>query len=290
MKKSISVLLLILLTVCLAACQATDVPPPTSGSGEIIDISDPTLTVYYHEVFHVTLESSIRTKELSDAWTQTLIEKLLYAPETGETEEKISDEVFTHEEFDKYNGRLNINEGVSWFLTNGALFRYQNQKLYRVETYLGEGREVECSDELKTMLKGAIYYAPTNFYSGTWRNGNLELKHVFDTEHKIEVTVDSILYEPPQSSPKTDRKYVIQLSLLAQEDLTAGVSCTTEYSEDNWGDMEHTTAQLKAGEKQTVTVELFMNRSFNFTLNVKISAAGQTDSNIEISVSAPSGK
>ena len=84
MKKSISLILVFLLLFALGACNTPveDDPPEEPFVGEELQI-----VTYYERVTPKSLH--IRTKTLSDEWTQGLIQALIQAPETGETADKI---------------------------------------------------------------------------------------------------------------------------------------------------------------------------------------------------------
>ena len=265
----------------------------TEFQGENVTLPEPPggydkLTVLTHSVVHPAGYSRIRKKELADGWTQNLIETLLNAPETGASVEKLSDdETIPNSLIDSYGTHLPVQQYTRWFILEDTMFRYiesPDSKLYRVENHLGAGKEVALSDELKEMLADAIWYAPTNYYTGTWSKDKFELKHTFSAEHDVDVSVNKITH----TSDSTDGgKYTVRLTLQSQKDLSVNISYTAHFSEDNLGESDSTTVSLEAGKAKTIDIEFSQYKRHSFTLKMRISADNVPDNKIEIRVQSP---
>ena len=252
MKKSISLILVFLLLFALGACNTPveDDPPEEPFVGEELQI-----VTYYERVTPKSLH--IRTKTLSDEWTQGLIQALIQAPETGETADKISNEEVT-----KYAESLPIPSGTRWFITGNIMFRLMDDKLYRVNRHLGEGREVEYSDALKEMVLNACYYAPYNSYRGTWKNGTLEVEHVFENKSTVDITVEEI-------TRISERRYKAKVTLYSTRTQTVEFWYRSQQSEDNFGSTEETEIQLRKGKKETIEIEFY---GFNYGFYIQLRA------------------
>ena len=262
----------------------TEIPSDSQTSAEpsenqiLLPVDDGTLKSLTHKcTVPLAVKSRIDTKNLSGAWTEELIEKLLQAPETGATIEKFSDQEIPQIYFEEFAEGLDIDRGTTWFLAKDVMFRYvKNKGLCRVETLLGEGKEVELSSELQEQLEVARLYAPTNTYLGTWKNRKLELKHVFEKEQKVEFSVEEIV-------KLSSEKYRIKYSLLSEEDQSVSLTLKSQQSEDNIGSFDMKTVELKANEKQTLEFEFSGWKIISFDLNIYVFVDGNTtDSHIKI--------
>lgn len=315
MKKLCSLFLILLLTLSLVACGEPE-PTDTISSGEpalseplsdtvttdansdadtevstdsqdsatsseevvLLPVEDGTLKILTHVcTVPFAVQSRIQTKTLSGAWTEELIEKLLQASETGASVEKLSDKKITPLHFENFAEGLDIDRGTSWILVENVMFRYIKDKEFcKVETYMGDGKEIALSDELKEQLEIALYYAPTNTYLGTWENGNLEIKHVFEREQQVEFSIEEIV-------KLSSKKYRIKYSLLSEEDQSVRLSLESQQSEDNIGSLDTKTVELKANEKQTLEFEFSGWEIVSFNLNIYVFVDGNTtDSRIKI--------
>ena len=153
---------------------STDSQDSATSSEEVVllPVEDGTLKILTHVcTVPFAVKSRIQTKTLSGAWTEELIGKLLQASETGASVEKLSDKKITPLHFEDFAEGLDIDRGTRWILVENVMFRYIKDKEFcKVETYMGDGKEIALSDELKDQLEIALYYAPTNTYLGTWEN------------------------------------------------------------------------------------------------------------------------
>ena len=321
MKKLISLALILLLTLSLAACGkpatsetgSTDTPPTEATDSAVSTDSQPasvtteeeepeeppveyeTLTIQIHETtIPVSVSSRIRTKTLSDEWTEGLIEKLLQAPETGVTVEKFSDQEIPQRHFEDFAEKIDIlvsKGSVTWFIARDVMFRYvrkgTDKLLCKVETHLGEGKEIELSEELIKMLKMAIEYAPMTRYRAALENGTLEQEYLFEGKHEIEVFIEEIV-EIPATDKKSSPKYNVKLSLLSKKDKTVHLDLGPVMSGDSVIMVETKTAELslKANQKQVqeFVIEGFPSGMLVIPAVIQITVDKETDCYVNIAI------
>ena len=125
-----------------------------------------------------------------------IIESLAKLEETGEFIPKISDDTIIDYAEVNY---LPIKNGTVWIDCGKAgLFRLDPSmsEICRVETHLGEGVALEMTDTLKELLRQAWYYAPYDYWNGTYNNGEVTLNRVYNGDSAIEwVEIESIHIE-----------------------------------------------------------------------------------------------
>ena len=126
-----------------------------------------------------------------------IVEIVLNLEETGETMPKISDDIIVM--YDEYLNYIPTERGTVWIDCGKAgLFRLDPSmsEICRVETHLGEGVALEMTDTLKELLRQAWYYAPYDYWDGTYNNGEVTLNRVYNGDSAIEwVEIESIHIE-----------------------------------------------------------------------------------------------
>ena len=259
MKKSISLILVFLLLFALGACNTPveDDPPEEPFVGEELKI-----LTYYQGDGGIILPHC-GTKTLSDEWTQGLIQALIQAPETGETADKISDKEIT-----EFSAELPVPDQTKWFITGNYIFRLIDNRLYRVDSHLGAGKELEYSEELQKMVYDASHYAPYNSYRGTWKNGTLEVEHVFENKSTVDIRVEEIKYTPSKEN-KHSYVYTAKLILVSSVDQAVKLRTDVYASEDNRGGGDCPEVVLKKGEETPVEIKIY---GFPFSFSVSIIA------------------
>ncbi len=107
-----------------------------------------------------------------------IIDALKAMKETGETVPKISDDVF-----EIGGGQYSAERGTMWIESAGKIYRLTPDlsQLCLVETHFGEGKVLEITDEFKTNVNNAWYYAPYDYYKGTYNKGDytVDLESIF---------------------------------------------------------------------------------------------------------------
>lgn len=198
-----------------------------------------------------------------------MINALSGLKETGEITEKLSDEIV-----DECTGALPIERGTLWIEgMDGVIYRLSPdlEQICRVQTHLGRGKVLEMTDELSDLLWDAWQYYPNDCYSGTYKNGKIDLKHVYEADSIIRsVQIDSINISNEISS-------VNQISLLFAANQSINVTATLEsfQSNDNRGSWTVKDVRLIKGEQTRINMEFtgFGNISYQVVIradNTKI--------------------
>lgn len=251
MKKYISLFLIALLIFSFTACGETDLNGNTSSDSSVSsenteEASYDTLTIWKYIFDH---GYHISTKKISNEWAQNLIEELLALPENGNVSEKISDQQITTTGF--LDNKLPLPTPSFWLMTGDVIFRYEtNGNLYRVETHLGEGKQLNLPKEIKDKIVAAIYYAPTNSYRGSFKDGVLQVDHVFPVEDCVEISINEI-------TRISSKKCRVSFNLLSKTDCSDSLRTVSRQSSDNIGSWEYPKIELEANKTRTFEFEFY---------------------------------
>ncbi len=196
-----------------------------------------------------------------------MIDHLDSLKETGETSPKLSD----IEELPAYGYDVpeNVERGTFWVSYGDKLYRADPvfETICFVETYFGEGKVLEMPEELSKMLWDAWYYAPYDYYTGTYVNGGEipEPEHRYSADSNVTVKIKDFhvikAHHPENNSvtveltAKTDCKAVVTLDCYASDDNLSG------------GDWKEIT--LKAGQPQELTLN-FGGFTFNYWIKISV--------------------
>lgn len=122
----------------------------------------------------------IETCELSDSIIAA-VEKMT---ETGETVEKISDDVINED-----TTQPPIERGTMWIELGSRIYRIDPDfaQLCRVDGHLGKGYVMNASSQLKKMISDAWQYHPYDYYTGSYNNRTdvTELYHVYNAPSEL---------------------------------------------------------------------------------------------------------
>ena len=217
----------------------------SSGAEDGETEKEPAIRMMKYNVFYCDISTkSIYAGELADA----IIEGIEALEPTGETVEKISDEVV-----DQYSQDLPVPYDTMWLEIGDKIYRIDPEgKIYLVESHLGAGVALETvSEELKVDINKAWFYYPGDYYLGTYYNetNEIELKNMYSTQNEIEVNVKDIAI---LSTCHHDEVNKITVELISTVDGTFDIDWRSESSSDNIGSMGDTCVELKAGVPQTV--------------------------------------
>jgi transcriptional regulator with XRE-family HTH domain len=106
---------------------------------------------------------------------------------------------------------------------------------------------LKITEEFKTDIYNVYNYAPFDYYTGTYNNGDtaVELKNVFSASSTIQMNVKSI-------SDVGEEKSTITLEIISSIDQEIGINLDCWQSGDNLGSGDNKKVNLKASVPETV--------------------------------------
>lgn len=219
---------------------------------------------------------SYKTIEACDT-LYNIIDYLKNAKETGKTTEKISDDVL-----ELGGGEYPVERGTIWIEWGNKIYRLSHDRslLCLVDTHFGEGEVLEVTEEFLTNVNNAWYYVPYDYYIGTYRNSDdtFEFKHIFESPSSVQITVKSI--EIANGSDFGDgavNKITVELLSTTDQEITIDLDC--RQSDDNLGEGDSKTVQLKKDVPVTVKLSFSGWSDFYYWIYIK---ADYTMARIEI--------
>lgn len=221
-------------------------------------------------------------KEIAfDEPAYSIIDALAGLKETGEIAPALSDETVDLPSMVGYNVGLSAPPGTMWIRSSGKIYRLdpEMKQLCRVETYMGEGRVLEFTEELKHLIVCAWEYYPYDYYSGTFneKTRELTLSNVYSKPSSVSVRVTGI--KLADEYDRVAKKNRITVELVSDRDQYVTVFAQCRQSEDNIGMGEQKQISMRAGEAKTVELAFSGWMEFNFQVSV---TAGNTYVNIDI--------
>lgn len=216
----------------------------------------------------------VSVKDVSEyAIASELVAALRGLTPTGEIEPKISDDTLT-----PGGGDYPVDPGTLWVETEEALYRVSRDfdAVCLVETAFGEGRVLELTAEVRHLFFGGWYYAPYDFYTGSYQSGNsrVELKNVFPAPSAVAISVKEVYVEKEFHGENNK----VVLELVSPVDQTLRVSYSSYASDDNRGSDGGETVELRAGVPVTVECT-FCGFNFGYWLAIR---AGNTKVELQI--------
>ena len=174
---------------------------------------------------------------------------------------------FSYEDIDELAGYLPITPGSVWIDCGSVgLFRLNPDmtEICLVQTYFGEGLELQMTDNLYELLRRAWYYHPYDCWSGSYKNGTVTLEHVYKTDSAIDtVEIESIYIENKIDSKNNQ----IKLKIQANESKLIKASLYSYQSDDNLGSNEAKEIELVKGEVTELEFEFY---GFPYSYSVTI--------------------
>ena len=200
------------------------------------------------ELFQYTWDGwGISTKKVGACdVAYNIIDALKAMKETGEIVPKISDEVF-----EVGGGQYSAERGTMWIESSGNIYRLTSDlsQICLVETHFGEGKVLEITDEFKTNVNNAWYYAPYDYYKGTYNKGDytVDLESIFKSGSTVQLSIKKIQIESGYDPTNT-----ITVELISSVDQEVNIKLNCQQSDDNLAAGDYRTVQLKEGEPTTV--------------------------------------
>ena len=181
-----------------------------------------------------------------------IVEIVLNLEETGETMPKISDDIIVMD--DEYLSYIPTERGTVWIdCGRVGLFRLDPSmtEICRVETHLGEGVVLEMTETLKELLRQAWYYAPYDYWDGTYNNGEVTLNRVYNGDSAIEwVEIESIHIE---NAYHTESNKIV-FKLKSSENKMVRYHFESYHSSDNFASKKSGYIELIKDEEVTLEI------------------------------------
>ena len=211
----------------------------------------------------------IGTKTLSQCdIVDRISDALKNANKTGETVEKISDDVI-----DDYTYDLPVQYGTLWLEIGTDIYRIDSEfgRLCRVDTHLGEGIVLEFGEDLRKDIIDAYQYyrtpdIPLDYYSGTYTRSTdtFEINHLHDAYSSVGVKLKDF-----DVSAVGGLSNKVVLELVSDRDKTVFISVESQQSDDVIGGGSSKTVDLKKGVVETVELDFGGFRS-RYWINISI--------------------
>ena len=194
-----------------------------------------------------------------------IIECLSGLQETGDFIPEISEE-----EINAFTVELPVTKGTVWLECGSVgLFRLDPQmtEICKVQTHLGEGKVLQMTDTLKQLLELAWYYYPSDYWSGTYENGNVTLQQEYKNKSVVEwVRIENICIDSESHSKNNQ----ISLRIMPASTQTVEVELTSYQSDDNLYDLYRKEIDLIDGEETVLDLEFYGNHRVKYSVVIKI--------------------
>jgi hypothetical protein len=132
-----------------------------------------------------------------------------------------------------------------------GLFRLNPEmtEICKVQTFLGEGKVLQMTDTLKELLVQAWNYHPSDYWTGSYKNGKVALQQVYKRDSAVEwVEIESIHIDNTVKSQNN----TITLRIRANESKIVVPSILSYHSNDNLGSSDYKELELVNGEETTL--------------------------------------
>lgn len=207
---------------------------------------------------------------ISTKWIATcdlaysIIDALEEMRETGETVDKISDDVVNEN-----TTQPPIECGTMWIELGSKIYRMDRNstQLCRVEGHLGKGYVMDASEQLKKMINDAWQYHPYDYYTGSYNNetNKIEINHVYDAPTDVHVHIKEV-----EVVNDYDPKNKITIELISTIDQTISVRLNCSQSDDNLAEGDAKDVTLKAGKAETVELSFGGWKDFNYWIDISV--------------------
>ena len=280
MKKALCFVMVTLLALTLASCDGfhrnddtTTAPPPpeeTPTGNVIYDPTepaprrtfpeDPTYTGKISFFAPALTMSGISEITVGSPFSKYFVETLASLAETGETTPALPHDGW--EDSSPVKGTPDCIVGFSrdyyWIQTELGLYRvYTPEKmLSAVDSYFGEGRILEVSEEFWKDLEDIQYHTTSDTWFGEYKDGVLTVSHTGKGNTQVTVRITSITFEEDNFRKPGQ----LTVELLSAVDTTKTVRLSLS-CEDVVGQGDAQTVELKANIPQTVTLNFHFDWS-----------------------------
>lgn len=273
MKKVLCFVMATLLALMLASCDGshqnddtTTAPPPpeeTPTGNVIYDPTEPAPRRTFPEdptytgkisFFAPAPISGVYQRTVGSPFSKYFVETLASLAETGETTPALPRD--GGEDSTPVKGTPDCISGFSrdyyWIQTELGLYRvYTPEKmLSAVDSYFGEGRILEVSEEFWKDLEDIQYHTTSDTWFGEYKDGVLTVSHTGKGNTQVAVRITSITFEEDNFRKPGQ----LTVELLSAVDTTKTVRLSLSIG-DVIGLGDTQTVELKANVPQTVTLD-----------------------------------
>lgn len=208
----------------------------------------------------------IACKEIKGSAAREIANALSDYRLTGGKTEALSDK--TYAELDEELAR--IPETIwdyMWVETGTRLFRAgRNGQISIVEEYLSEGQEITIdNDDIFGLLSATYWYWPSDYWSGTYKDGKLTVSHTYNADTTIGMKVTGMYIE---TSAYEENKNTATLEITSTKDQSVYVYAYPETGGCEVFRGSRECLDLKAGEPREVTLDFGGN---NYIYYLKLS-------------------
>ena len=201
--------------------------------------------------------------EISGICAKTIAEMLSAMEVSGKRAKAIS-----LRSLEKAAEKDDIPTGTKWLEVGKDIYRIEpDGRIAIVKKPLGQGKYLNSDASFLKVLDTALNYYPQNTYIGDIEGSKLTLDFICERENDIEVDILNI-EAPLADDIIKSRSFHFDISLLSKEDR----SVTVYYGRINSGCIICTPneldVELKAGEKQTITLEFTEDISYSVYIDI----------------------
>ena len=269
MKKRIFCLLLISV-LALASCSNSDsadttagestpnVPESVTHSGttapeddeEYIEGSD--IDVNYSDIdllIAACAEEGVSVKEVKGDVGSELLKKLSSFTANGEKSEKISDEPFSFQHYDKCYAPI----GTFWIKAKSEIYRIMpSGEVSKVADYYSEGDILEIDSGFLGYLDDLWRYYPRNTLCCLYKDGKTETRRVFD--HDSETVIELVSLTVSKDATATNDANSMTVKVTSKVDKTVLFEAVPRYGKSDFAKVTSCELELKAGTSTEVTL------------------------------------
>ncbi len=196
---------------------------------------------------------SVVTREITGDAARTLVELFSACTLTDETSDSIPRPNYEWIDPNDPKDALNyVSTFYSWVEIGETIYRIDtsDDTVSLVSEYLGEGCILSLPRDFWSVFDGIRWYWPRDTWKGNYKNGALNLSHVYEGETDIFITVEALTLstETRWGSGTVTVSVMSQTSRTETIDLYCGAGDVIGFGDDE-------TVELKAGESQRVTLE-----------------------------------
>ena len=255
MKRIIALILaLILAAVCGCTAQPDASGERTTAASGYAD----TVVLYRFDGY------GVGTKNIDGILAHDIIGAVSSLEKTGGTQPEIEGEF--HLDMATY---ISVDHRFMIWLDCGSAGLYRvnpdRTEICMVQSYLGKGETLKMTDELGSLIRDAWYYYPNDVWSGTYRNGAVTLRRVYEMDSAVaDVKIDEVRLGKDHNEVGS-----ITLTLTGRMDKDVEVTLFSRQSDDNLGLGDHAEVFLKKGGETTVTLD-FSGFDVQFYLAVTV--------------------
>ncbi|MBO5006688.1 MAG: hypothetical protein J6C89_04510 [Clostridia bacterium] len=277
MKKRFLALLLALSVALLCACSEEEIIKEAYQDVKIYEIKETPIFSASDEEYSASVKyysydtapTGYSMASLSDQKTEIsgicakTIAEMLSAMEVSSKRSKS----LSLRSLEKAAEKGDIPIGTKWLEVGNDIYRIEpDGRIAIVKKPLGQGKYLDSDVSFLKVLDTSLNYYPQNTYIGDISGSKLTLDFICEKENDIEIDILNI--KAPLADSSAKRSFHFEISLLSKEDR----SVTVYYGRINSGCIICTPneldVELKAGEKQTITLEFTEDTSYSVYIDI----------------------